>query len=656
LQLRARLEEPATLSFAPRPIVAARAPGVELGLSRFADVPVLFAFVAFAFLTHAPYVVHGQPWVDAAMFFHFGHKLLTTGAVPFRDYVFQVGPLPIYVDALFQKLFGATYVSSLWAAVTLKACLAFVLHLFARRSVGRVAGVLLGVFVLLDPVFCFQHHWSTTYALLFALLAILSFARAHDAKDEPKKKGRALFVAGLFVAAIVTARQSGAVIALCALAVVSAALAVRCSDFMDRAALVRLWGGVGAGLAVFAFLLAAQGALGSTFQALILDAPAKKSVLNLDSALDALTGGGFAERAPPFSALTGVLYFNAVPFVLSIAILYGLWRKPRGDAGALLLAMLPIGVAIARVQVTWAIGALDDLPRVFGLTALTVVLVAPRTGERMLGIPAPVAAPMLALPLALEVALEASYFGRGWVDASSMIALALLVGLRTRRIGKGKKTLACATFALVGVVNTAWLVHRGFDPFAKDDMFEGTLADTRFSSDAPATRGMYMDETKLLVTSWLRARVHPGDTCFVYGTSSMLYDLLECTNPSGLDITISDFFSVKDGERTLNELRAAPPEWIVAAESHWTNPDLATPFTGDESIYWTGPNGAAAKTLHLGVQSLLEEYGYEVVGETKEALRPDLLPSAEAHPEKPHRFRLYHRGAAAMGQAAARSL
>jgi hypothetical protein len=638
LQLRARLEETSALALLRPPRREAR---VRSGrVAWLADAAVLAAFLLFAFAIQAPYVVHGLPWADAAMFFHFGRKLLLHGAVPFRDYVFQVGPLPIYVDAAFQKTFGSSYVSSLWAAIFVKALLAFVVQLLATRWVGRAAGILLGVFLLLDPTFCFQHHWSTPYALLFALGAIFFFARAGD---EPHGKRRSLALAGFFVACIFTARQSGGVVAVAAVLVVTLALAVRCPEFMDRPSLASFWGGLLGGLCAFALILAAQGALGPTFQQLILDAPAKKSVLNVDALLDSISGGGLVERTPPFTPLTGFLFYNGVPLILGTIILLALWRRPREDAGGVLLAMVPIGVALARISSTWLIGALDDFPRVFGILALAVVLLLPRAGARMLGMPVPTAAVVLALPLALEFALEASYFGRGWVDSSSMIVLALLVGLRTKRIGKSKKTVACAAFAMVGVLNAAWLAHRGYDPFAKDDMFEGTLADTRFTSDASATRGIYLDETKLLVTGWLRARVRPGDTCFVYGTSSMLYDLLECTNPTGLDITISDFFSVQDGERAVEQLKRSPPEWIVAAESHWTNPDLATPYTGDDSIYWSGPNGGAAKALHVGLQSMLNRY--ELMGETSEALRPDLLPQAEAHPEKPHRFRLYHRRA-----------
>ena len=630
LQLRSRLLQPATL-----------VRSVEAGRTR-ADRTVLWDAVTFTgillftYVTHAAVVTHGLPWADAAMFFHFGHKLVASGKIPFRDYVFQVGPLPIYVDAAFQKVFGSSYVASLWAGTALKATLAFVVQLFAARWVNRLAGVLLAVFLVLDPAFAFQHHWSTPYALLFALLAIFAFCRA---QERPAQRTAWLAASGAFVACIVSARQSGFVVATVAALLVTAALAVRDHAFMNRRALASFWGGFAGVLGVFAAILFAQGALVETVRALLLEAPAKKSVLDLVVVLDMLSGGALVEHRPPFTPATAFFYYNGLPLLVSFIVLVALRRRSRQDAGGALLLTIPLAIALTRISSHWAYGALDDLPRVFGMVCLGLAVVAPRTATRMLGIPASMLAMMLALLLALEAALEASYFGRGWVDVASMVALALLVGLRTNRIGGRTKTLLAAAFALVGVIDAAWLRGRGFDPFAKDDMFEGTLADARFESAAPAARGMTMDESKALVTAWLRERIQPGDSCFVYGTSSMLYDLLECENPSRLDITIADFFSERDGVEAVRALEAHPPTWIVAAETHWTNPDLATPFTGDDSIYLTGPNAAAAKVLHLGVQGLLGRY--EVFGETSAALRPDLLPQAEAHPEKPHRFRLY---------------
>ena len=68
------------------------------------------------FLTHRPLVMHGMTWNDSAWYFHFGNRLLH-GAVPYRDYVFQVGPLPIVVDAGFEAAPAETYTSSMYAAM-----------------------------------------------------------------------------------------------------------------------------------------------------------------------------------------------------------------------------------------------------------------------------------------------------------------------------------------------------------------------------------------------------------------------------------------------------------------------------------------------------------------------------------------------------------
>ena len=68
-------------------------------------VPIdLIAFVAIAIAviaTHLSYLHRGMPFNDPAWYFHFGQRTLD-GDVPYRDYVFQVGPLPIYVDAAFR--------------------------------------------------------------------------------------------------------------------------------------------------------------------------------------------------------------------------------------------------------------------------------------------------------------------------------------------------------------------------------------------------------------------------------------------------------------------------------------------------------------------------------------------------------------------------
>src|SRR6266850_666751 len=82
--------------------------------SRILRDVVAFLVIAIAMIvTHRPFIRHGFCFNDPGWYFHFGHRVFQ-GDVPYRDYVFQVGPLPVYVDAFFQKLFGSVYLASLY--------------------------------------------------------------------------------------------------------------------------------------------------------------------------------------------------------------------------------------------------------------------------------------------------------------------------------------------------------------------------------------------------------------------------------------------------------------------------------------------------------------------------------------------------------------
>jgi hypothetical protein len=170
-------------------------------------------------------------------------------------------------------------------------------------------------------------------------------------------------------------------------------------------------------------------------------------------------------------------------------------------------------------------------------------------------------------------------------------------------------------------------------------MFEGTFADALFASAAPAARGVTMGETKALVTAWLRERVRPGDSCFVHGTSSILYDLLECgTRRASTSRSRTSFPNA-----TVSKPSAlCPPirrrgSWRRRRTGRTRISRRRSPATS-RSIR-AAPNGAAAKVLHVGIQGRLGRY--EIVGETAFALRPDLLAQPESHREKARRFRLY---------------
>jgi hypothetical protein len=143
------------------------------------------AFVVIAAVTVAirePFLHHSVTFSDAR-FFHFGRRALH-GDVPYRDYVFQVGLLPIYVDVLFQKLFGTTYMASLYASLFIHVLRLFVLWALVRRLTGWRPAALLAVFGVCDAFFGWCHHWSWAYAQLFLSTAGLCFVAATAATSE----------------------------------------------------------------------------------------------------------------------------------------------------------------------------------------------------------------------------------------------------------------------------------------------------------------------------------------------------------------------------------------------------------------------------------------------------------------------------------------
>jgi len=77
------------------------APGIRWLRAARVDVVAFAAIAVGVVLSHFHLVRHGMPFGDPSACFHFGRKLLD-GAVPYRDYVYQAGPLPIYIDGAFQ--------------------------------------------------------------------------------------------------------------------------------------------------------------------------------------------------------------------------------------------------------------------------------------------------------------------------------------------------------------------------------------------------------------------------------------------------------------------------------------------------------------------------------------------------------------------------
>ncbi|MDV2995556.1 MAG: hypothetical protein N4J56_005210 [Chroococcidiopsis sp. SAG 2025] len=52
----------------------------------------------------------------------------------------------------------------------------------------------------------------------------------------------------------------------------------------------------------------------------------------------------------------------------------------------------------------------------------------------------------------------------------------------------------------------------------------------------------------------LRQNIKPGESCFIYGSAPVLYTLLKCKNPTLVDTTYSDFYTLNNIKKPLLHL------------------------------------------------------------------------------------------------------
>ena len=104
------------------------------------------------------------------------------GQVPYKDFWWNYGPLPLYYHALFFKIFGAHIQSAIWARLLLKSVFLGIFFLAARRIMPAFAAILTTIF------FCvfmpeFKHNYShyagvcMEIGILWAVLSYYQTAR-----------------------------------------------------------------------------------------------------------------------------------------------------------------------------------------------------------------------------------------------------------------------------------------------------------------------------------------------------------------------------------------------------------------------------------------------------------------------------------------------
>lgn len=596
----------------------------------------LFVIAIAILVTHRHYVRRGLCFDDPSWFFHFGRKTLH-GAVPYRDYVFQVGPLPIYVDAAFQSVFGELYRASLYASLAVKIVRVFIVWALVRRVADVRTACLFAVFCGIFPIFAIQHHWSAAYAELFVTLSGLFFVLA--AGSDGRRTLVYLALAGMSCALIVSARQSSAIIATLALLACSSIMVVRREYFTARR-FAALWGGYAVGLVLVFGLLACAGALSPASQQLFLDAAAKKGVSGLSSVLDAISGGALVDGQ--HSMWGGFLFWLGAPTLVVVAIVWGLARTEPVPPATVALLVIPGAILVSQLAQYASLSFTGDLPRMLLTTATAIAVFAPRRMRAWFGIEPVIAVGLCALPLASDWAFEMSYPGRGWGDATSLVTGALLFTFASTRLPTRAKVGLAGALAIAALSYfTAFAVWR-VNPFAALDAADGTVLDNQRSVDSPILDGMRVNAARKATTEWLMREIRPGSTCFVYANMPVLYDITGCHNPTALDSTAGDFMAARDAEAAAAILRATPPDYIITHEQSWMNPLVTQDLNGKLENYG-GMNPKASMAMHLGLRAIIDQY--EDVGLAADILGPELARYASVQRDHHQAIRLYRRKA-----------
>jgi hypothetical protein len=558
-------------------------------------------------LTTFPWCLSGFNLSDCSWYFHFGNRLLH-GAFPYRDYVFQVGYIPIFVDAGFQSVFGERYVSSLLAAFCLKTLFLLASTLFLAQFAGRKFALLgAGIFAAQYPM---VYHSSYFYAESFLACSICAYTYALD-RGRPRLG--LLGVAGLFAGLLLGARTHTAVVALILLAIIVLVESYRQQRF---SLFISFAGGSLLGAVFILTIPSFFGALQPMIQQVILDAPGKKGVSTGASVLDALSGGLWYMREVDF------IRYHRTHLLIAIIMALGAVR--------LLLPPLQMTKRFPREAIFWALGLgfipifitgevegyshFDlffasllsyDVPYWTLLLLLVIWFVRPAGLSVSFRETRPLVL-VAATALSLLWTLQLSFVGRSYTALGFPFNPLLLLGILTliglsRFLTSQRKLLLAVILCLASLITfvvragSGYLDRHNADDYSGQDIVESTTL--------PALRHIYLSPQKERNLRFLQQEIPPGSSLFIYGTAPALYTILQVKNPTRVDTTYPDFFSLHDAVEMDAALKASPPIFILLTRGSY-------PLTRDEPSfdYFYGVNPVAANSLKHTVLDLLPLY------------------------------------------------
>ncbi|URD49431.1 hypothetical protein [Chroococcidiopsis sp. CCNUC1] len=571
----------------------------------------LIILLVVAFFSSFPWSFYGMNWRDSALYFHLGNRLLHND-FPYRDYVFQVGFIPIIFDAFFQNILGQSYYASLFAAFIVKTTNLLVYYFIFRQFSSQVISVALcSGFALMNSSLV---HWSTSYVYLFLSISALFIILGLNKLEKGSSTLSFLYIAisGFSLALVIAARQSNGTLCILVTLGVILIYSLRNPKKYLRTLTTPFITGLLLGLGALVLFLVLNQALIPAFQQLFLDASEKKKVGGFAALIDVFLGGIKFD-----SSIKEVVKVVIIPILLS-AIVFRLIQYPTKAnskynvnlIGILLLpSLLLIGISISLIGhlinthnlptiiASTALLFTYDLPSTFFSFALLGSCIFPKFSQKLLGVPEPIFPLLIALTLGSTWAMQMSWPGRAYLDSVMLMPLTIITILMPSKVPTYWKKSFCLLFLGITVIIFTVSQIGGFSN-------KGLYGDVRYSLDSPMTKFIQVPKDKAVAFSMLRQNIKPGESCFIYGSAPVLYTLLQCKNPTLVDTTYSDFYTLNDIKKAIASLRENPPEWIISTVGARPIDDT---FDGSPDFYGVF-NQAAPKELHGFIKEFIKDY------------------------------------------------
>lgn len=584
-------------------------------------------FLSFVIIISSLYGANrGLNWSDYSQIFHFGNRILN-GYLPYRDFSYQTGFVPIFVNAFFQKLLGEYYFTSLVVGLLVELFTLLALYFTLRQFTSRFISINICIALsLITPELISSGHeyWTNLFLTISGLFIVVAWK-----KLESKNAYLYILLAGIYLGLTVGIRQSNGILCILVTSMAIVCHSLRYGKAYIQKVTLPLIAGVGVGLVAIASFLLLNQSMSAAIYELFIAAGEKKNFSALSGALDALSGGAFFGSSVN-SAIIKIILYNLIPLLI-IGVIFILIKSPASTlpkkVGFILIPSLVIlGTGIQEIARFGTSGNLSggqiiseilvyDIPRISLSIAFLMLCLLPRKTEAFLGLSAPIFSILVAFTLGTIWSMQMSWVGRSYVSTRMLIALVMLVAIASSQIANSwKKRLSVAFISVAIAVFSSQIIS---DSLGQEGIYVGFYKNN-YSLNHPMTKFITVHEEKAKAFSMLRQYIKPGDSCFIYGSAPILYTLLDCKNPTKNDVAYADALTLKDARKAVAALKNNPPQWIIetplapAIEKESKKPPSFYDFSGQP-----GPI-----ELRRGLKDMIKNY--RLVSKVK-----DLFPKGE---------------------------